>query len=128
MLLSLQLPQVFSVRGLRLYFLMLEPWVAWSVSLLSCSSQFICMQILDRPLHQLPPCLVQYLPPYLPLSSSYCLAVSPLHPSFLSPPLLPTQMNVSHLTPWLSEFHTVQFSSSSCCFLFLNLLLSFFWL
>ena len=36
-------------------------------------------------------------------------------------------MNVSSLTPWLSDFHTVQFSVSSGCFLFLNLLLSFFW-
>ena len=37
-------------------------------------------------------------------------------------------MDVSSLTPWLSDFHTVWFSSSSSCFLFLNLLLSFFWL
>ena len=29
-------------------------------------------------------------------------------------------MNVSSLTPWLSDFHTVQFSVSSGCFLFLN--------
>ena len=25
-------------------------------------------------------------------------------------------MNVSSLTPWLSDFYTVQFSGSSCCF------------
>ena len=31
-------------------------------------------------------------------------------------------------TPWLSDFHTVQISGSSGYFLFLNLLLSFFWL
>ena len=37
-------------------------------------------------------------------------------------------MNVSSLTPWLSDFHTVQFSVSSGWFLFFNLLLSFFWL
>ena len=36
-------------------------------------------------------------------------------------------MNVSSLTLWLSDFHTVQFSVSSGWFLFLNLL-SFFWL
>ena len=36
-------------------------------------------------------------------------------------------MNVSSLTPWLSDFHTVWFSGSSGGFLFLNLLLSF-WL
>ena len=35
-------------------------------------------------------------------------------------------MNVSFLTPWLSGFHTVQFSGSSGYFLFFNLLLSFF--
>ena len=48
-------------------------------------------------------------------------------PSCLSPPLLPVWMNVSSSTPWLSDFHTVQFSVSSGCFFFLNLL-SFFWL
>ena len=37
-------------------------------------------------------------------------------------------MNVSSLTPWLPYFHTVQFSVSYGYFLFLNLLLSFFWL
>ena len=47
-----------------------------------------------------------------------------------SPPgclCLPVWMNVSSLTPWLSDSHTVRFSVSSGCFLFLNLLLSF-WL
>ena len=47
-------------------------------------------------------------------------------PGCLSPLLLPVQMNVSSLTPWLLDFHTVQFSVSSGCFLFLNLLLSSF--
>ena len=37
-----------------------------------------------------------------------------------SPPLLPVWMNVSSLTPWLPDFHTVRFSVSSGCFLFLN--------
>ena len=54
------------------------------------------------------------------------LALSPLYPSCLSPPLLPVWMNGSSLTPWLSDFHTVLFSGSSGCFLFLNLLSSFF--
>ena len=45
-----------------------------------------------------------------------------------SPPLLPVWMNVSALTPWLSDFHTARFSVSSGCTLFFNLLLSFFWL
>ena len=60
--------------------------------------------------------------------SSHGLAAGPLHPSRLSPPLLPAWMNVSSVTPWLSDFHTVRFSGSSGCFLFLNWLLSFFWL
>ena len=42
--------------------------------------------------------------------------------------ITPVWMNVSSLTPWLSDFHAVWFSGSSDCFLFLNLLLSFFWL
>ena len=37
-------------------------------------------------------------------------------------------VSVSSSAPWLSDFHTVQFSVSYGCFLFLNLLLSFFWL
>ena len=70
--------------------------------------------------HQLPPC-----PPH----STIChlaglarprLAASPLHPGCLSLPLLPVWMNVSSLSPWLSDFHTVRFSVSSSCFLFLN--------
>ena len=38
-------------------------------------------------------------------------------------------MNVSSLAPWLLDFfHIVRFSGTSGYFLFLNLLLSFFWL
>ena len=43
-----------------------------------------------------------------------------LFPGCPSPPLLPVRMNVSSLSPWLSDFHAVQFSVSSGCFLFLN--------
>ena len=46
-------------------------------------------------------------------------------PSCLPPPLLPVWMNVSSLSPWLSDFHTVRFSVSSGCFLFLNCCPSF---
>ena len=56
--------------------------------------------------------------------STSCLASLPGFPSL---PLLPVWMNVSSLTPWLLDFHTIWFSGSSDCFLFLNLL-SFFWL
>ena len=72
--------------------------------------------------------------PHLPaatsptLSASRCLGICVLHLGFLFPPLLPVWMNVSSFTPLLSDLHTVQFSGSSGCFLFLNWLLSFFWL
>ena len=36
-------------------------------------------------------------------------------------------MNVSSLSPWLSDFHTIRFSVSSGCFLFLNCYPSFGW-
>ena len=114
-------PHRFFQSGvLRLYFPMLEPWVVWSVSLPSCFSQFIWMQMWDL--------LVRQPPPHWFWSSSHCLATSPLHPSFPSLPLLPVWINVSSFTPWLSDFHTGRFSGSSDCFLFFNLLLSFFWL
>ena len=56
------------------------------------------------PFHNPPPCWVRQPPP--------CRKSSP--------PLLPVWMNVSSLSPWLSDFHTVQFSVSSSCFLFSN--------
>ena len=95
-------PEVF-----RLYFPVLGPWVTQSVSLPNCSSQFTYMQIWYRPVCQLPLCHVCSLL-RLPISA-----------------LLPVWMNVSPLTPWLSDFHTVQFSGISGSFLFLNWLLSF---
>ena len=108
----------FQSEVLRLYLPALEHWVAQSVSLLSCSFQFIHMQMWDCPLHQLQ-C-------HLPQSTSHCFAVSPLHLGCLSLSLLPVWMNVSSLTPWLLDFHTFRFPVSSGCFL--NLLLPFFWL
>ena len=67
-------------------------------------------------LHNLPPHWVHQLPP--------CHESSP--PGCTSLPLLPVWMNASSLPPWLSDFHTVRFSVSSGCSLFLKL--SFFWL
>ena len=61
-------------------------------------------------------------------STCHNLAVHPLCPGCLSPPLLPVWMNISSLTKLLLDYHTVQFSGSSGYFLFLNLLLSCFWL
>ena len=95
---------------LRLYFPTLESWVAWSVLLPSCSSQFIHKQMWDLPVHQ--PL------PRLPRGSSHSLATSVFHPGCLSPPLLPVQMNVSSLTLWLSDFYIVRFSGSSGVFCF----------
>ena len=59
-------------------------------------------------------------------SSSHHLTASPLLPGCLSLPRLLVWMNVSSLTPLLSDFHTVRFSDSFGCFLFLNLSLSLF--
>ena len=100
----------FQSEVLRLYFPALEPWVVQSVSLPSCSSQFIYTQMWDCPVHS---CSLTW-------SASLQLAESP------SLPLLLIWMNVYSLTPWLSDFHTVQFSVISDCFLFLNLLLFLF--
>ena len=68
----------------------------------------ISTQMWDCQVLQLPPCCESSLP------------------GCSSPPLLRVWMNVSSLTPWLVNFHTVQFTGTSCCLLFLNLLLPFF--
>ena len=95
---------------------MLELWVARSVTL----STSCC---LAGQLQLCPPCSSIR---HLPGSTRCCLAVSPLLPVCPSPPLLPVWMNVSSLSPWLSDFHTVQFSVSSGCFFAFKLLLSLF--
>ena len=113
---------VFNQR-FETYFPALEPWVAWSVSLPHCSSQSIYVQMWGHRGHRdhlLHPPLPHWVCQPQPSCES-CL------PSCPSPPLLPVWMKVSSLTPWLSDFHIVQFSGSCGCFLFLNLLLSF-WL
>ena len=107
---------VFSQRLWGFIFPLLEPWVLRSISFPSCSSQFICMGTWDHPVWKPPPHLLGQ-----PLPS--CQS-SP--PGYVSPPLLLFWMNVSSLTPWLSDFHTVWFSVSSGCFLFLKLMLSYF--
>ena len=95
---------------LRHYFPMLEPWVAQFVCLPNCSSQLIHMQMWDCSLLQPLPCFLSS-PPQLPASTP------------------PTSLGECRsLTPWLSDIHAVSFSGSSGCFLFLNWLLSFFWL
>ena len=94
----------FQSEVLRLYFPTLEPWVAQSVLLPAYQQENIGM-----PVHQ-----------PLPYQAG------PLHTAFLSSPLLPVWMNVSSLPSLLLNFHTVQLSGSSGCFLFLNWLLPFF--
>ena len=98
----------FQSEVLRFYFPTLGSGVAWFVSLPSCSSWFICTRMWDHQVLHLPPCH-KFSPPSCP-----------------SLPLLPVWMNVSSLTPWLSDYHRVRFSGSSGYFLFLNLLLFFF--
>ena len=46
----------------------------------------------------------------------FCLCASP--PASATLPLLPIWMSVASLNPWLSDFHTAQFSDSSGCYLF----------
>ena len=53
---------LYSQRFWGFLFPMLEPGVVWSVSLPSCSSRFIRMQMWDCPVLQLPPCCVSSLP------------------------------------------------------------------
>ena len=72
---------------------------------------------LPAPFHNLPPRWVRQPPCH---ESSL--------PGCLSPPLLPVWMNVSSLSPCLSDFHALRFSVSSGCFFVFKLLLSFFWL
>ena len=96
----------------------------WFEAFFPCTGSLGCMvchlvhQLLPRrpattlptPLHNLPPCWVCQLPPCLESSLPGCP----------TPPRLQVWMNVSSLTPWLSDFHTVRFSYSFGWFLFLN--------
>ena len=84
----------FQSEVLRLYFPALDPWVETSVSLRSCFSQFIHMQMWDHLLHQPPPfwvCQSLSCPPVVPpslsthkcgttQSTSHCLTHQVLQP------------------------------------------------
>ena len=108
---------MFSIRGLRLYFPVLEPWVAQSALLPAVCPVYLCASVGPRdatrhsesgPLglsarmwgHR----VCQWsdcLPPFVPHSTSLCPRnASPLRPSCPSPPLLPVWMNVYFLCPW----------------------------
>ena len=99
----------FSSEVLRLYFPALEPWVARSVSLPSCSSWFMCTQMWDFLVYQLLPCC----------ESS---------PSWLQISTPPTGLDECFFFNFLViRLPNSQFSGSSVCFLLLSWLISF-WL
>ena len=123
-----QPPQGFSVRGFE--------------ALFPCPGTLGCVVYLDPQLFLLVYLHANVRLPCPPAAASSGLPATTLSASVLqplpcrksspsgcpSPPLLLLWMNVSSLSPWLLDFHTVQFSVSSGCFLFLNLFSSFFWL
>ena len=76
----------------------------WAISCLAGYASCSLSTLLHNPL------------PHWVLQPPPCCQSSP--PSCVSPPPRPVWMNVSSLTPWLSDFHTVQFSVSSGCFCF----------
>ena len=100
----------FQSEVLRLYFPTLELWIGQSVTW----STSCCLA------GQLQPCPPHSTISHLAGSASRRLATSPPCSGCPSPPLLLFWMSVSSLSPWLSDFHTVRFSVSSGCFLFLN--------
>ena len=100
-----QLPQIFIARGFE--------------ALFSCAGTLggvICLSpqlfLLVYPHANVGPCSP---PVTTPTAYPFC-------PSCPSLPLLWVWMNVSSLTPWLSDFHAVRFSGTFGCFMFLNLL------
>ena len=109
---------------------MLGPWVVQSVSLPSCSSQLICPQMWDCPLHNLPPHRIHQPLSCPPQSSSHHLAMSSLH--------LAACLHVTTPPTGLDEYVFfnslvvgLPYSSISChfwLFFVFKLLLSFFWL
>ena len=98
---------------------LLEPWVVQSVSLPSCSSQFICTRMWDCPLHQPPAHRVHQLLPCLSATALPAQLHNPPHRwvcqlppcSESSPPGCPSLVLLliwmSSLTPWLLDFHTI---------------------
>ena len=85
---------------------------------LCCAIYHLVHQLLPRWPAAALPTLLHNPPPHWVRQLLPCRESSP--PGCPSPPLLPVWMNVSSLSTWLSDFHTVQFSVSSGCFLFLN--------
>ena len=122
-----QPPQVFSVRGFEA--------LVFHAGTLGCT---VCLPPqLFLPVYPHanvgPPALSATALPGPPVTAVPIPGLQPLPcpksslPGCPSPPLLLVWMNVSSLTPWLSDLYTVRFSGSSGYFLFLKLFLSF-WL
>ena len=93
---------------------------------LGCAVCHRVLQLLRRLLAAALPTLLHNPPPLRVCHPPLPCGESSL-PTCPSPTLLPVWVNVSSLTPWLLDFHTVRFSVSSGCFLFLNCCLSFGW-
>ena len=94
--------RVFWVRGLRLYFPMLGCGICLALQLFFPVYPHANVGTATLPAAALPALVLQPLP---------CRESS--LPCCPSSPLLQVWMNVSSLTPWLLDFHTVQFSGSS---------------
>ena len=113
-----QPPYVFIARGFEALFL----WTGTLGCLVCLTPQlFLPVYLYSNVGPPSPP--ASALPTW---STNHCLAMHPLCPGCPSLPLLPVCTYVSSLTPWMSDFHTNQFSGSSGHFLLLNLLLCFF--
>ena len=67
-----QPPQAFSIRGLRLYFPALEPWVAWSASLPAVCPVYLCMNVGPRGATRRSACPVLCRSESCPLGLSVC--------------------------------------------------------
>ena len=114
----------FQSEVLKFCFPALEPWVARSILLQLFLPVYHKCRTAECTSHRFTRSAIHHLACPSPLAAALPLVLS----SFLSPPLLLVWMNISCLTFWLSDFHTIQFYVSSGCFLLLNLMLPFFWL
>ena len=133
---------MFSIRGLRLYFPELEPWVAWSASLPAICPVYLCANVGPWGATQCSACPVLRHSESGPLSLSVCECgatgsasgqtacpvpptlrqswsphghASPFPPGCPSPPLLPVWMNVYFFISLMSDILAVRFSVSSGC-------------
>ena len=118
---------MFSIRGLRLYFPELEPWVARLLHSPPFVQVYLCVNVGPWGATRCLACPILHQSESGPLGLSVCKCraagsatgqtacpicptlrqsqsrhghVSPLHPGCQSPPLLPVWMNVSFLSTW----------------------------